>query len=151
MRAIPFAAPPLGELRWRPPPPSSWQGERDATAFASRCPQQAGISGGPTLGNEYCPTMNNYANATLAGSKQTVMVKLHGGEENLDSAQDVRWNVVPPFWRHGVIAVTVQYRLGLLGFLAHPLLTAEPPQSSCGTCAPMDLIASGSAGPSGST
>jgi para-nitrobenzyl esterase len=139
-RGIPFAAPPVGDLRWRPPaPPASWQGVRDATAFGNRCPQ-IDDSGAP-LGNEDCLTLNIYAINPPAGSKQPVMVFIHGGAERVGSAQDVPWNLVPPLAAHGAMVVTVQYRLGLLGFLAHPLLTAESSQGSSGNYALMDLIA----------
>jgi para-nitrobenzyl esterase len=138
-RGIPFTAPPVGDLRWRPPaPPASLQGVRSATEFGNKCPQ-IDLSG-VLLGNEDCLTLNIFAVNPPASSKQPVMVYIHGGAEHLGSAQDPPWNVVPPLTGHGVIVVTVQYRLGLLGFLAHPLLTAEG-QGSSGNYGLMDLIA----------
>jgi len=112
---------------------------RDATAFGNRCPQTDG-SGVP-LGNEDCLTLNIYAINPPASTKQPVMVFIHGGAERVGSAQDVPWNLVPPLEGHGVIVVTTHYRLGLLGFLAHPLLTAEA-QGSSGNYGLMDLVAS---------
>jgi para-nitrobenzyl esterase len=139
-RGIPFAAPPVGDLRWRPPAPAaSWKGVRDATAFGSRCPQTDG--NGVPSGNEDCLTLNIYATNPPAGTKQPVMVFIHGGAERLGSAQEVPWNLAPPLAGRGVIVVTTQYRLGLLGWLAHPLLTAEA-QGSSGNYGLMDLIAS---------
>jgi len=139
-RGIPFAAPPVGDLRWRPPaPPVGWQGVRNATAFGNRCPQ-VDRSGVP-LGDEDCLTLNVYAANPPANSKQPVIVLIHGGGNRAGSAQDAPWNDVPPLAGHGVIVVTVQYRLGLLGWLVHPLLTAESPQVSSGNYALMDLIA----------
>jgi len=139
-RGIPFAAPPVGELRWRPPePPASWQGVRDASAFGNVCPQ-VDFSGMP-LGNEDCLTLNVYAVNPPASSKQPVIVFIHGGYERQGSAQNPPFNLAPPLAGHGVIVVTVQYRLGLLGFLVHPLLTAESTQGSSGNYALMDLIA----------
>lgn len=139
-RGIPFAAPPVGNLRWSPPaPPASWQGVRNATAFGYRCPQTD--HGSTPLGNEDCLTLNVYAINPPASSRQPVMVYIHGGGEIFGSAQEAPWNLPPPLAGHGVIVVTVQYRLGLLGFLAHPLLTAESPQRSSGNYALMDLIA----------
>ena len=138
-RGIPFAAPPVGDLRWRPPAaPASWQGVRSATAFGNRCPQ-IDISGVLT-GDEDCLTLNVFAVNPPANSKQPVMVYFHGGGERAGSAQDPPWNAVPPLAGHGVIVVTVEYRLGLLGWLANPLLTAEG-QGSSGNYGLMDLIA----------
>ena len=138
-RGIPFAAPPVSALRWRPPAaPASWQGVRIATAFGNKCPQ-IDLSGA-LVGNEDCLTLNVFAVDPPASSKQPVMVFIHGGAERFGSAQDPPWNVVPPLAGHGVIVVTTEYRLGLLGFLANPLLTAEAGGSS-GNYALMDLIA----------
>jgi para-nitrobenzyl esterase len=138
-RGIPFAAPPVGDLRWRPPAaPASWQGVRSATTFGNRCPQ-IDINGVPT-GDEDCLTLNIFAANPPASSKQPVMVYFHGGGERIGSAQDPPWNAVPPLSGHGVIVVTVEYRLGLLGWFAHPLLTAEA-QGSSGNYGLMDLIA----------
>ena len=138
-RGIPFAAPPVGDLRWRPPvAPASWQGVRSATAFGNRCPQ---LAGGAPVGNEDCLTLNVYAVNPPASSKQPVIVWIHGGGEIVGSAQDPPWDVAPPLAGQGVIVVTVQYRLGLLGWLVNPLLTAESPQGSSGNYALMDLIA----------
>jgi para-nitrobenzyl esterase len=138
-RGIPFAAPPVGDLRWRPPAaPASWQGVRDATTFGNRCPQ-IDLSG-VLVGDEDCLTLNVFAVNPPTSSKQPVMVYFHGGGERVGSAQDPPWNAVPPLSGHGVIVVTVEYRLGLLGWLAHPLLTAEA-QGSSGNYGLMDLIA----------
>jgi para-nitrobenzyl esterase len=139
-RGIPFAASPVGDLRWRPPAaPASWTGVRDATAFGNRCPQVDDL--GQPLGDEDCLTLNVYAVNPPASSKQPVIVFIHGGGEIKGSAQQPPWLEPPPLAGHGVIVVTVQYRLGLLGFLVHPLLTAESSQSSSGNYALMDLIA----------
>jgi para-nitrobenzyl esterase len=137
-RGIPFAGPPVGDLRWRPPaPPASWQGVRSATAFGNRCPQ---VDNNGPLGNEDCLTLNIYAVNPPASIKQPVMVFIHGGAESRGSAQNVPWDLVPPLAGQGVIVVTVQYRLGLLGWLVHPLLTAEA-QGSSGNYGLMDLVA----------
>jgi para-nitrobenzyl esterase len=139
-RGIPFAAPPVGNLRWRPPePPAKWDGVRDATAFGNRCPQVDYL--GQPLGDEDCLTLNVYAVNPPASSRQPVIVFIHGGFETQGSAQQPPWHVAPPLAGHDVIVVTVQYRLGLLGFLVHPALTAESPQGSSGNYALMDLIA----------
>ena len=135
---IPFAAPPAGELRWRPPaPPASWQGVRPATAFGNPCPQ-LGDSG--PVGNEDCLTLNVYAVNPPASPKQPVIVFIHGGGSIKGSAMNPPWNAASPLARQAIV-VTVQYRLGLLGWLVHPLLTAESPQGTSGNYALMDLIA----------
>jgi para-nitrobenzyl esterase len=89
-RGIPFAAPPVGDLRWRPPaPPASWQGVRPATMFGNRCPQFD--TNGAAVGNEACLTLNVYAVNPPASSKQPVIVFIHGGGNVLGSAQDMPW------------------------------------------------------------
>ena len=138
-RGIPFAAPPVGKLRWRPPqPPASWQGIRDATLFGNRCPQVD--PSGQAVGNEDCLTLNVYAVNPAATTMQPVLVFIHGGGAIAGSAQDAPWGVPPPIAEHGVIVVTVQYRLGLLGFLVSPELSAEADGNS-GDYALMDLVA----------
>ena len=139
-RGIPFAAPPVGDLRWRPPaPPAKWQGVRSATTFGNRCPQVG--RNGATIGDEDCLTLNVYAANPPASSKQPVIVIIHGGGNRAGSAQDAPWNDVTPLAGHGAIVATVQYRLGLLGWLVNPLLTAESPQATSGNYTLMDLIA----------
>ncbi len=128
-RGIPFAAPPVGRLRWRPPvAAASWQGIRNATAFGNRCPQ-TDFNGG-MLGDEDCLTLNVYAVNPPAQATQPVMVFFHGGGWRLGSAQDAPFDLIPQLAGNGVTVVTAQYRLGLLGFLAHPCLpwreTARP-------------------------
>jgi Carboxylesterase family len=138
-RGIPFAAPPVGNLRWRPPAaPAAWQGLRSATAFGYRCPQIDinGVLGG----DEDCLTLNIFAVNPPTSLKQPVMVYFHGGGERLGSAQDIPWNLAPPLAGQGVIVVTAEYRLGLLGWLVNPLLTAEG-QGSSGNYGLMDMIA----------
>jgi para-nitrobenzyl esterase len=138
-RGIPYAAPPVGNLRWRPPvAPASWQGIRSAMSFGNRCPQTDFNNG--VRGNEDCLTLNVYATNPPASSKQAVMVFFHGGADRQGSAQNPPWDVAPPLAIHGVIVVTAEYRLGLLGFLANPLLTAEG-QGSSGNYGLMDMIA----------
>jgi para-nitrobenzyl esterase len=130
-RGIPFAAPPVGNLRWRPPAaPASWDGIRSAAAFGSRCPQTDFNNG--VRGDEDCLTLNVYTANPPASPNQPVMVFFHGGGETQGSAQDYPWDLAPPLVGHGVIVVTAEYRLGLLGFFAHPLLTTESGTGSSG-------------------
>lgn len=137
-RGIPFAAPPVGSLRWSPPaPPVAWQGIRDAASFGHVCPQLDRV--GQPIGDEDCLTLNVFASASPGNGQQPVMVYFHGGGNSSGSAQDAPLDS-PPLAAHGAIVVTAQYRLGLLGFFAHPLLTTEGGGSS-GNYALWDQIA----------
>ena len=139
-RGIPYAAPPLGKLRWRPPAvPLKWNGVRDASAFGNRCPQ-TDFAGG-VQGNEDCLTLNIFTSNPPGNSPQPVMVFFHGGANSLGSTQEPPYIPSTPLVSHGVILVTVEYRLGLLGFLALPQLTAEG-QGSSGNYGLMDMIQS---------
>jgi para-nitrobenzyl esterase len=120
---IPYAAPPVGPLRWRPPEaPAHWPGIRAATQFAPHCPQSAGVFGRAST-SEDCLSLNVFAPAGHRGTALPVMVWFHGGAfvggESDD--YDPRGLVAG-----GVIVVTINYRLGALGFLAHPALAAQP-------------------------
>ncbi|MDK2768116.1 MAG: carboxylesterase/lipase family protein [Sphingomonas sp.] len=124
---IPFAAPPVDELRWRPPVEAArWTGVRDATAMGPACPQpvrSALVAGGVAdHQSEDCLQLNIWRPA--GGRHLPVMVWIHGGAHVLGSG------TFPVFdgtalARQGVILVTINYRLGALGYFAHPALTAE--------------------------
>lgn len=135
-RAIPYAAPPLGDLRWRPPaPPDAWSGVRVATEFAPQC-LQLGIDT-PVEGSEDCLYLNVSAPVGAEPSDALpVMVHLHPGGNFFGRAyRNADWLV-----ERGVIVVTVGYRLGALGFMGHPELTAEGGGSS-GEYGVLDQIA----------
>jgi para-nitrobenzyl esterase len=135
-RGIPYAAPPIGQLRWRAPASAQpWAGVRDATHFGAHCIQP--FFDGGTEGSEDCLFLNVSApEATNAGANLPVMVHLHGGANLYGSAyEDTR-----VFTDQGVIVVTLNYRLGAMGFIAHPALTAEGGGSSS-NYALMDQIA----------
>jgi para-nitrobenzyl esterase len=120
-RGIPYAAPPVGALRWRPPAAvRPWSGVRDATTFAPPC-IQLDFEGG-ALGSEDCLYLNVFApSAARAGSGLPVMVHLHlGGNAGFHPYTDAS-----AFTARGVIVVTLAYRLGVFGFVGHPALTAE--------------------------
>jgi para-nitrobenzyl esterase len=118
---IPYAAPPVGPLRFRPPAPASkWKGIRDATKAGPRCIQDPGAD--PEFGrqsDEDCLSLNVWTPA-MTGSPRPVMVWIHGGSFTGGSGKiyDARWLVT----RGDIIVVTINYRLGTLGFLAHPAL-----------------------------
>ncbi len=126
-KGIPYAAPPLGPLRWRPPQPAApWKAERDATAFGAVCPQGDPVEtadGAAAAASEDCLTLNVWSPANAAGPLP-VMVWIHGGG-NASGAGSKRYFDGKAFARDGVVLVTLNYRLGALGFLAHPALTAE--------------------------
>ena len=125
-RGIPYAAPPLGALRWRPPQPvTPWSGVRDATQFTPPC-IQTDFNGG-TLGSEDCLYLNVFAPpSATAGSGLPVMVHLHpGGNAGFHPYTDAS-----AFTARGVIVVTLAYRLGVFGFVGHPALSAEQGGSS---------------------
>jgi para-nitrobenzyl esterase len=120
---IPYAAPPTGSLRWKPPQDAAaWTGVKATTAFAPHCPQNGGPYG-VTSTNEDCLYLNVYTPRKLTrGVKYPVMFWIHGGALIVGESDDYDPSRLVA---KGVIVVTTNYRLGLLGFLAHPALTAE--------------------------
>lgn len=129
---IPYAAPPVGEFRWRAPrPPSPWVEPRLATNLGPSCLQNLSLSaqvgghgGGPTLGQEDCLTLNVYAPpGAVAGANRPVMVWIHGGAFVLGTSGQYDPSALAR--RENVLVVTVNYRLGALGFLAHPGLRGQ--------------------------
>ena len=142
-KGAPFAAPPVGELRWRPPAPvQPWSGVRKADAFAPAC-MQTGVSmpgETPPKVSEDCLYLNIWTPAAARGARLPGMVFFPGGGFTNGSA------AMPLYWgdrlaRRGVVFVTVGYRLGPFGFLAHPELSRESPQHVSGDYALMDQIA----------
>jgi para-nitrobenzyl esterase len=122
---IPYAAPPVGPLRWRPPQPAGrWSSVREATKFAPHCPQPATPFGVASM-SEDCLFLNVFAprGTERGGHSRPVMVWIHGGalvtgeSDDYDPARLVR---------DGAVVVTINYRLGALGFLAHPALASHP-------------------------
>jgi para-nitrobenzyl esterase len=137
-RGIPYAAPPLGDLRWRPPAPvAPWSGVRDVSRPAPACLQKSeGWNKANYLyASEDCLTLDIRTPA-LTG-KRPVMVWIHGGSNRSGSAGGPADSNMTD---HGVVHVGIQYRLGLLGFLSHPALSAEQGGAS-GNYALMDQIA----------
>ncbi len=122
---IPYAAPPVGPLRWRPPqPPTPWQGERDASKFGARCVQDT--TNDPDFGrsvSEDCLTLNVWAPNSSAAEPLPVMVWIHGGAF-VNGSGDI-YEARRIVARGDIIVVTLNYRLGALGFLAHPALGAN--------------------------
>lgn len=159
---IPYAAPPVGDLRWRPPqPPASWDGIRACDEYGPACPQPAGLDTsffplGET--DEDCLFLNVWtpasggltgANDVTAGADEAsparthrlpVMVWIHGGGFANGSGSIAVYDG-RNLARLGVVVVTINYRLGALGFLAHPELTWEDPQGASGNYGLLDQIA----------
>jgi para-nitrobenzyl esterase len=130
-KGIPFAAPPVGDLRWRPPQPAPrWSGARDATAYGSACMQKPGISlengGDPGPLNEDCLYLNVWTPRAEPGARLPVMVWIHGGAL-IFGAGSLPLYDGEPLARQGVVVVTLNYRLGPLGFFAHPALDKAAP------------------------
>ena len=140
-RGIPYAAPPVGDLRWKPPQPASpWNEIRQCTAF-TKTPPQAGMAGlKQEPQGEDCLYLNVMTTAKTVGESLPVMVWLHGGGYSSGSGNDQLCNLfrLP---QHGVVVVTVTMRLNTFGLLAHPLLTAESPDNSSGNYMFLDMIA----------
>ncbi|OFA04219.1 carboxylesterase/lipase family protein [Duganella sp. HH101] len=142
-RGIPYALPPLGAWRWRPPQPApAWQGVRDASKFAPACMQQGVSMPGetPPEVSEDCLYLNVWAPLHRAGQRLPVIVWIHGGGYANGSASMPLYHG-DRLARKGVLVVTIAYRLGALGFLAHPALSAESPHRSSGNYGLMDQIA----------
>jgi para-nitrobenzyl esterase len=123
---IPYAAPPVGALRWQPPkPPAPWHGVRSAASFAPHCPQPSSAFGVAST-SEDCLYLNVFTPAGLQGAgarNLPVMVWVHGG--SLRTGASELYNPTG-LVGHGVIVVTINYRLGALGFLADSTLASRP-------------------------
>src|SRR5580692_5524224 len=124
---IPYAAPPVGVLRWQPPQPAaSWPGVRAATAFAPHCPQP-GSPFGQASTSEDCLYLNVFTPThDQPGPGHPVMVWIHGGALVTGESDDYN---PAKLVEDGVTVVTINYRLGALGFLAHPALANANGQS----------------------
>lgn len=135
-RGIPFAAPPVGELRWKPPQPVlPWKGVRDATAQPASCVQndQGWNYSDYVIGKEDCLTLDVRTPAMTG--KLPVLVWIHGGSNRAGGPNDIVLSDVGK----QVVIVGVRYRLGIFGFLSHPALTAE--QGASGNYGIMDQVA----------
>ena len=134
---IPFAQPPVGDLRWREPlPAKAWTGVRDATAFGPMCHQ----SGNQQLPHaEDCLQLNIWTPKWPMTSPVPVMVWFHGGGNTAGSGVEALFNG-ETLARHGVVLVTTNYRLGVFGFFSHPELTKESPHHASGNYGLMDQI-----------
>ena len=144
-KGIPFAAPPVGELRWRPPQEApAWESARDASRFGPICPQAPRPVGSPWREklpeSEDCLTVNVWTPNAAAGAKLPVMVWIYGGGFREGGSASPLYDGTELAQR-GVVVVTFNYRLGWLGFLDLPALAAENPDEPVGNYGLMDQIA----------
>jgi para-nitrobenzyl esterase len=130
-KGIPYAAPPIGDLRWRTPrPPAAWQDTRKADVFGKGCiatpgvPAEFGGDTGPH--SEDCLYLNVWTSKPDAGAKLPVMVWIHGGAFVFGSGSLDLYSGAP-LAKRGAVVVTINYRLMQLGFFAHPALERETP------------------------
>jgi para-nitrobenzyl esterase len=144
-RGIPYAVPPVGAMRWRPPAPlARWTKVRDATRFGPACvqPQSKTLSvyspAEPLPVSEDCLTLNIWAPRNAKNAP--VFFWIHGGALVAGSSREASYDGRRMAER-GVIVVSINYRLGVLGWLAHPGLTAESPQHVSGNYGLLDQIA----------
>ncbi|OYU83355.1 MAG: hypothetical protein CFE24_11665 [Flavobacterium sp. BFFFF2] len=146
---IPYAKPPVGDLRWKAPQnPNAWQGILATNSYAPVCPQKAFTqtgTAGVVMGNEDCLYLNVWSPQLTTTANLPVLVFIHGGGNQQGSAQEVNFGTnmyesTRMSSRGNVVVVTIQYRLGPLGFLAHPGLEAENTSGFSGNYAVLDQI-----------
>ncbi len=137
-KGIPFAAPPVGDLRWRAPQPAAkWDGVKQADKFAPG-PIQGGNP--PSGKSEDCLYLNIWTPATSASDRVPVLVWIYGGGFNFGSTSEPTYSG-ENLAKKGVVFVSISYRVGQLGFLAHPELSAESPNHVSGNYGLLDMIA----------
>ena len=167
-KGIPFAAPPVGELRWAAPEPAAkWNETLTADSFGNRCMQPSGVEGGffnrlieghglgavknflikravaaqkPSPMSEDCLYLNVRTGNLGAETKQPVMVWIHGGGHQFGSS-DFNYYQDNALANKGVVLVTINYRLGAMGYMAHPAISAADPNGVSGNYGTLDQIA----------
>jgi para-nitrobenzyl esterase len=153
-RGIPFAAPPVGELRWAAPQPvAEWDGTRDASEFGNICIQPPGPTEGPQARlniavlpdsppmTEDCLYLNVWTGAAAATERRPVMVYFFGGAFTEGSGSVPLYDG-DALAQKGAVVVTMNYRLGPYGFFVHPALTSDSPHKASGNYGLMDMLAS---------
>jgi para-nitrobenzyl esterase len=142
-KGIPFAAPPVGEFRWKPPQPvKPWNNVLKAGGFALPCPQVSPFLPGliKVKASEDCLCLNVWTPAKKPDDKLPVMVWIYGGGFAMGSTSTPLYNGAK-LAKMGVVVVSIAYRIGPLGFLAHPELSAESPKGVSGNYGLLDQIA----------
>lgn len=138
---VPYAAPPVGALRWQPPQPVvPWQGVRQAVAPPTPCAQlsEGWNAADAAHSGEDCLYLSIHAPRHKPGARLPVLVWIHGGSNRSGSGYGV---VDSPIYQQGIVVVGVEYRLGIFGFLSLSALTAQSPHHSSGNYALLDQIA----------
>jgi len=136
---VPYAAPPVGALRWKPPiPVQSWRETREATQFGSPCPQLPAPWFHFIEGHEDCLYLNIWTTDVRSTANRPVLVYFHGGGNTEGYGQMTPLG--PPLSAHGLVVVSANYRLGPFGFLAHPALTAESEHHFSGNYGLLDQL-----------
>jgi len=144
-KGIPYAKPPVGDRRWKPPQsPDAWSGTLDATKFSAPCMQTAYPKTSiyyspldPT--SEDCLYLNVWTGAKASSEHRPVMVWIHGGGYTRGSGATPTYNG-ENLAKKGVVVVTINYRLGIFGFFAHPELTKESDVHSSGDYGLLDMV-----------
>jgi para-nitrobenzyl esterase len=140
-KGVPFAAAPVGDLRWRgPKAPAKWDGVRKADQFGPKCMQnEPGGNSGQKV-SEDCLYLNIWTSAKSAGEKRPVFVWIYGGGFNVGAGSEPGYDG-EALAKKGLVVVTINYRLGAFGFLAHPELTKESDRRASGNYGLMDQVA----------
>src|SRR5579871_314888 len=145
-KGIPYAAPPVGNLRWKSPKPvAKWDGAKKADAFGSTCmqapyPEGSPYRGAPEATSEDCLYLNVWTAAKSAKEKRPVMVWIHGGALTRGSGSTPLYDG-EKLAEKGVVVVTINYRLGIFGYFAHPELTKESDRNASGNYGFLDQVA----------
>jgi para-nitrobenzyl esterase len=136
---VPYAAPPTGALRWRPPEaPAPWSTPRSAAGFGPACPQQAAERDRDLVQDEDCLTLNVWTPALAPAAPLPVMVFVHGGGFRRGASSAALYDGAALAAAGPVVVVSLNYRLGALGFLAHPALSAEDDRGVSGNYGLLD-------------
>jgi len=139
-KGIPYAAPPVGELRWKAPqPPKPWNTLRIAKQFSAACPQQPGRMGEQRIAED-CLSINVWTPARDGKEKLPVLVWIYGGAFEIGSSASSAYDGTS-LASQGVVVVSFNYRMGMFGFLAHPELSKESSQAVSGNYGLLDMMA----------
>jgi para-nitrobenzyl esterase len=141
-KGIPYAAPPVGELRWRPPEPAAaWTDPFGAQSYGPEC-MQVEYPSGQTIGSEDCLTLNVWAPEATPATPLPVLVWLHGGDNIIgsSSAEGGLYDGRHLSEHVPAVVVTINYRLAAFGFLAHPAFEGENPEGASGNYGILDQI-----------